>query len=155
MSIKSSNINQIVFLLFVVVLVSCNKYKPDPLKDELSYLVGTWKWDSTFHRYNWCTGSVVEETIFPSEYSNNFSLVFEEDGCLLFYANDSVLDKSGLTIDTYFKEDGVENVSFYLNGDENKQFFMVGTETSSNVSKFPYEEYDSGCEYYFNYFSKE
>jgi len=57
---------------------SCNKFEPDPLEDDLSYLVGTWDWDSTFHRFNWCTGgSTIEETIYPEE--NNFSIIFEEE----------------------------------------------------------------------------
>lgn len=77
-----------------------NKYEPDILDGDLSYLVGTWEWDSTYHRYNWCTGgATIEEMIYKE--TDEFKLVFEENGYVTYLANDSLIFKKGFTIDYY------------------------------------------------------
>ena len=145
------------FLISTIVIAACNKYKPDPLEGELSYLVGTWGWDSTFHKYNWCTGgSVIEETIYPSEYGNNFSLVFDKEGFVSFYANDSLLYMRGVTVH-HFEEKSAEvnYVVLHLDGDSEDIMSGDGTSLSTIFTHFPFDANDPGCEDYDNYFSKQ
>ncbi len=143
-----------IILFGLLFTFSCNKFKPDTLDGELSYLVGTWDWDSTFHRFNWCTGlGTIEETIYPEE--NNFSLVFEEEGFISFFVGDSLLRKEGITIDTLVEHsNNSKQVFIHLNGDMNDLFFGRGTTSLSFFSEFPFRENDPGCENYTNYFSK-
>ncbi len=153
MSQKLLGISIVLFgLLFTF---SCKKYKPDTLEGDLSYLVGTWDWDSTFHRINGCTGSgmVTEETIFPLD--NQFSLLFEEEGYVSFFANDSLLRREGIRVDFFNKnESNINNVSLSLGGNMNDVISASGTEETNIFLRFPFESNDTGCEDHLNYFSK-
>jgi len=141
MSQKLLGISIVLFgLLFTF---SCKKYKPDT-------------WDSTFHRINGCTGSgmVTEETIFPLD--NQFSLLFEEEGYVSFFANDSLLRREGIRVDFFNKnESNINNVSLSLGGNMNDVISASGTEETNIFLRFPFESNDTGwCEDHLNYFSK-
>ena len=144
-------------VIFVCILfvMSCNKYKPDKLDGDLAYLVGTWNWDSTHYEHNWCTGSTLEELIYPEDDENHFSIVFTEDGFVSFYLNDSLLYNKGVTKNSFTeKEDGTKHAVFHLDGNAEDIIAIIGDVTASRITHFPFNENDPGCEDYDNYFSK-
>ncbi len=143
-----------IILFGLLFTFSCKKYKPETLEGDLSYLVGTWDWDSTFHEYNWCTGgSTIEETIYPEE--NNFSVRFEEEGFVSFFANDSLLRRESIRIDTFLAHSSdSRQVIMHLNGDPQDIISGSGTFDLTEFTHFPFDANDGGCEDYDNYFSK-
>jgi len=143
-----------IILFGLLFTFSCNKFKPDTLDGELSYLVGTWDWDSTFHRFNWCTGgATIEETIYPEE--NNFSITFEEEGYVSFSTNDSLLRTEGVTTEFFEEGDGgSRHIVFSLSGDANDVIGGIGTIDKTIFTRFPFQPNDAGCENFSNYFSK-
>ena len=142
--------------VLISLVVGCNKYKPDPLEGELSYLVGTWTWDSTHHEYNWCTGGgTLEEVIYPEEYGQNFELVFDEKGCVSFFGNEVLLNTDSITINHFNQEGENRDVIIHLNGDSENILSGIGSLNRTRFTGFPFVEIDSGCEWYLNYFSKQ
>ena len=139
----------------LVVLVGCNKYRPDPLEGELSYLVGIWDWDSTFHSYNWCSGgATIEETIYPIGYGSSFSIVFTEIGEVWFFANGSIIETDSVTVDHFEETGNQKHIIIHLNGDNDAIFAGRGTLSRTRFTGFPFTPFDGGCEEYKNYFSK-
>ena len=138
----------------LVVLVGCNKYRPDPLEGELSYLVGIWDWDSTFHSYNWCSGgATIEETIYPEGYENSFTVIFSSEGYISFYANDSIIEIQGLTLDySGINPENDQHVIFMKQ--QGGKIAIVGSTDQCRITEFPFLPSDGGCEEYKNYFSK-
>ena len=141
--------------LLLFLILGCNKYKPDPLTGDFSYLIGTWDWDSTFHRYNWCTGgATLEQTIYPESEGDNFSIIFTETGEIWFFSNGAILETDSITI-SHFEQTGDERyMVIHKNGDSENITSVRGTFDQTSITNFPFKPYDTGCENYNNYFSK-
>ena len=140
--------------LLVVLMVGCNKYRPDPLEGELSYLVGTWAWDSAHHEYNWCTGgSTLEEMIYPEDYGTDFKVLLSKDGYVSFFANDSLLETQGVTLDGLVDNGGGNKHVVFIQ-EKGSRIAIVGTVQQSRIVPFPFSG-EAGCEDYDNYFSKQ
>jgi len=124
------------------------------LLGDLSYLVGTWDWDSTFHEYNWCTGfETIEETIYPEE--NNFSVTFEKEGYVSFFVNDSLIRMEGLTLKSFQENEGDERHTVFCIGEAQSDtdlIAVVGVLNKSRILRFPFQSNDGGCEIFQNYF---
>jgi hypothetical protein len=50
----------IISLLFIGFILSCKK---DRLKDEKAVFIGKWEWVHTYHIYNMCEGTAIEEDL--------------------------------------------------------------------------------------------
>jgi len=154
------NVIQKALILVVTFLLifSCKKPPEEPQPDKLigdkAILVGTWNWTHTHHRFNWCDGPELNETIEPEE--DNYSFIMKEEGKVEFYKN-GIKESEHLTFFNQAYEYNDEYIfNIYLDNIENENLGLVlYSEDSLFSSTYPYSTINEGCELYKSYFSKE
>ena len=83
---------RLIFLIFLVSLLSCKK---DKLEGDTAILIGKWKWI-----YTYADGAGVPDYFeYPSALGKNFSIEFLEKGCIYFYEDGKVEKKRRVIID--------------------------------------------------------
>ena len=144
-------------LLFLLIF-ACKKPPEEPQPDKLvgdkAILVGIWDWTHTHHRFNWCDGPELNETIEPEE--ETYSLHLKEDGYVDFYKNESILKSHYVKVSLYYEvEDDGFVFTLNLDGLESQKLSGRVFPDSMRTWDFPYVHEIEGCEDYSNYFVKE
>lgn len=140
---------------------SCEK---DQLKDEKAVFIGKWEWVHTYHIYNMCEGTAIEEDLTPESESLSFALEFQERGFFIFKKNNEVIKTFKIKFNE-FELTNVPSLGWYyfeisFNDDKELRVFR-GSLDANNLVTTGFEGFEmtdkepAGCEGYSSTFIKK
>jgi len=144
-----------------VLLFSCQK---DRLKDEKAIFIGTWNWTYTYHSYNYCEGTMLEENLTPVTENSTYKLKFMENGEFYLFKNDDKVLSYKMKFKIFNSDSQLcpeENWFQYgialNNNDELSYGGCISSDTliTTGFKGFDFTPLNYSCENYLSYFTKE
>ena len=141
-------------VLLIVVLIFSISCKKDRLKDERSFLIGTWNW--TYSIFSDCSGGGEwEEILTPDSEKSNYQIVLHQKGFIEFFENGESIEKNRIVFDELSSfEDGMITFAILQNNDGENRIGAHGDKDSLYFTGFPYFT-DESCQNYANRFVKQ
>lgn len=152
--------------ILIALFASCKKdppvEQPDFLTGDTSVFAGSWLWQYSEHGYGYCQNQVLNEVITPASANMTNELIFSPNGLMRHIKSGTTQNDFGIFFYTFGELPSCnylgsyDRFSIWLNNDIEHQIAgCIKNDTLIINNGFLYEDYDSGCEDYLSYFTKQ